>query len=92
MGSSKPALNESVFCCKHFFQIFFALPITYFSIDTGDDGRISKKEFCSESMKPRIEKWTGPIKDMEAEFDKIDTNGGGQILFKVIELLCEGER
>lgn len=53
-------------------------------IDTGDDGRISKKEFCSEKMKPTIEKWTGPINDMEAEFDKIDADGGGQVLFKVI--------
>ena len=25
--------------------------------------------------------WVGPIDDMEAEFAKIDTNGGGQILF-----------
>ncbi len=23
-----------------------------------------------------------PIEDMDAEFEKIDTNGGGQILFK----------
>ena len=25
--------------------------------------------------------WVGPIEDMEEEFDSIDTNGGGQILF-----------
>ena len=25
--------------------------------------------------------WVGPIEDLEAEFAKIDTNGGGQILF-----------
>ena len=25
--------------------------------------------------------WVGPIDDMEVEFAKIDTNGGGQILF-----------
>ena len=25
--------------------------------------------------------WVGPVEDMEAEFDKIDKNGGGQILF-----------
>ena len=25
--------------------------------------------------------WVGPIEDLEAEFAKIDKNGGGQILF-----------
>ena len=25
--------------------------------------------------------WVGPVEDMEGEFDSIDTNGGGQILF-----------
>ena len=25
--------------------------------------------------------WVGPIEDTDAEFDAIDTNGGGQILF-----------
>ncbi len=28
-----------------------------------------------------MERWTGPVEDMEAEFAKIDVNGGGQILF-----------
>ena len=28
-----------------------------------------------------IEKWVGPIPDVTAEFNKIDGNGGGQILF-----------
>ena len=33
--------------------------------------------------RPLIEKWTGEeIEDMEAEFDAIDTNGGGMILFQ----------
>ena len=30
-----------------------------------------------------ILQWVGPIEDMEAEFDNIDENGGGMILFKV---------
>ena len=25
--------------------------------------------------------WVGPVENMEEEFDKIDKNGGGQILF-----------
>ena len=28
-----------------------------------------------------MELWVGPIADMAAEFDAIDKNGGGQILF-----------
>ena len=53
-----------------------------FRIDTGDDNRISKEEFCADGIKTAVEKWTGDsIEDMEAEFDKIDENGGGQVLF-----------
>ena len=44
-------------------------------IDTGGDGRIDLTEFIS--AKAIIEKWVGPIKDMEAEFKAIDENGGG---------------
>ena len=51
-------------------------------IDTGDDNRVSKEEFCAENVKASVEKWTGEtLEDMEAEFDSIDENGGGQILF-----------
>lgn len=61
---------------------FLVINIFFFcSIDTGDDGRISKEEFCNKKMKDMIEVWVGDIPDMEAEFNKIDTNGGGQILF-----------
>lgn len=44
-------------------------------IDTGGDGRIDLTEFIY--AKDIIEKWVGPIKDMEAEFKAIDENGGG---------------
>ena len=50
-------------------------------IDTGDDNRISKEEFTNPSVKSVVELWVGPISDMAAEFDTIDKNGGGQILF-----------
>merc|ERR1712062_419977 len=44
-------------------------------IDTGDDNRVSKEEFCADNIKSTIEKWTGgELEDMEAEFDKIDEN------------------
>merc|ERR1711953_1393840 len=50
-------------------------------LDSGDDRRVDKEEFTSEKMKSTLEKWVGPIEDLEAEFAKIDKNGGGQILF-----------
>jgi len=50
-------------------------------IDTGDDNRVSKEEFTSDKIKTCLETWVGPIEDLEAEFEAIDTNGGGQILF-----------
>merc|ERR1711981_846325 len=50
-------------------------------LDSGDDRRVDKEEFTSENMKSTLEKWVGPIEDLEAEFAKIDKNGGGQILF-----------
>ena len=51
-------------------------------IDTGDDNRISKEEFCADNVKTAVETWTGEsIENMAEEFEKIDVNGGGQILF-----------
>ena len=50
-----------------------------FRIDTGDDNRVSKEEFTSDKIKASLEKWVGPIEDLEAEFDSIDTNAGGQV-------------
>ena len=32
-------------------------------------------------IKCKYLQWVGPVEDMEAEFDNIDKNGGGQILF-----------
>merc|ERR1711893_370762 len=62
---------------RQFFEYYEA----FNKLDTGDDQRIDKEEFTKEEMKSVIEKWVGPIEDMEEEFNKIDKNGGGQILF-----------
>lgn len=35
----------------------------------------------ADGVKSVVEKWVGPIDDMGQEFDSIDKNGGGQILF-----------
>ena len=73
---------------KYVIRIKYQLNIDIFTnpfasrIDTGDDNRVSKEEFCAENVKVSVEKWTGEtLEDMEAEFDSIDENGGGQILF-----------
>ena len=49
-------------------------------VDKSDDDRISLIEFMD--AKDSIEVWVGPIDDVEATFQEIDTNGGGKILFK----------
>merc|ERR1712107_233110 len=55
---------------RQFFEYYQAFE----RIDTGDDNRVSKEEFCSDKIKESITKWVG-------EIEKIDANGGGQILF-----------
>eukprot|EP00090_Calanus_glacialis_P000251 TRINITY_DN10165_c0_g1_i1.p1 TRINITY_DN10165_c0_g1~~TRINITY_DN10165_c0_g1_i1.p1 ORF type:complete len:183 (-),score=50.60 TRINITY_DN10165_c0_g1_i1:189-737(-) len=62
---------------RQFFEYYQA----FNRLDSGQDGRVSKEEFLSDKIKESIEIWVGPIDDMEAEFAKIDKNGGGQILF-----------
>merc|ERR1712183_807871 len=62
---------------RQFFEYYQA----FARIDTGDDNRVSLEEFTSPEIKASIETWVGPVDDMEAEFKKIDKNGGGQILF-----------
>ena len=46
---------------------------------------IEKVSISTDSRKGRLHwvnmQWVGPVEDMGAEFDKIDKNGGGQILF-----------
>jgi len=48
-------------------------------IDAGGDGRVDLQEFLAAKL--MIEKWVGKLDDPVAEFNKIDGNGGGQILF-----------
>ena len=62
-------------------KYFFKVSYLYKRLDTGDDNRISKEEFTNPEVKSIVELWVGPIADMAAEFDIIDKNGGGQILF-----------
>ena len=48
-------------------------------MDSGNDHRINLEEF-KEAI-PKIEKWGFQVEDPEAEFAKIDANGGGELLF-----------
>jgi len=66
-----------LYMLRQFFEYYQAFD----RLDTEDDGRINKEEFTASAVKDSLEKWVGPIDDLEAEFDKIDVNGGGQILF-----------
>jgi len=84
-GKSKHGDDFIEFCEFRLFlqtlRQFFEYYQAFKRIDTGDDNRISKEEFTSDKIKESLEKWVGPIDDLEAEFDAIDTNSGGQILF-----------
>ena len=61
---------------RQYFEYFEA----FSRVDKNSDERISLIEFVS--AQEVIERWVGPIDDMEATFAYIDTNGGGMILFK----------
>ena len=58
---------------------YFEYWVAFCRTDTDGDHRISLIEF--KKAKSMIEVWVGPISDIEEEFKKIDTNGGGTILF-----------
>ena len=52
---------------------------------------MSKEEFCADNIKAAVEKWVGTIEDMEAEFGKIDSNGGGQVRISLLAELTSPE-
>ena len=68
------------------FRLLFVYLRQYFEIwqmfdeiDSSDDRRVSLDEF--KKAVPKLEEWGVTIADPEAEFKKIDTNGGGMVLF-----------
>lgn len=58
---------------------YFMLRVMFDAIDTSEDGTIDKAEFTTALEK--ISDWGLPLEDASAEFDKIDTNAGGKVLF-----------
>ncbi len=72
----RPEFRLLLLYLREYFELYQA----FARIDAGDDNRVDFQEFVK--ARPLIEKWVGgPIDDYEAEFAKIDKNGGGQILF-----------
>lgn len=61
---------------RQYFEYYAAFSRT----DSDNDKRISLDEFQENIDK--VERWVGKIDDPEAEFNQIDTNGGGVILFE----------
>jgi len=60
---------------RQYFEYYQA----FSKIDEDGDRRLTLEEF--KAQKEQIEIWVGPVEDMEAEFNIIDDNGGGIILF-----------
>jgi Ca2+-binding EF-hand superfamily protein len=60
---------------RQYFEIWQMFDV----VDTSDDRRVSFSEF-KEAL-PKIQSWGVKINDPETEFKKIDTNGGGMVLF-----------
>eukprot|EP00242_Pyramimonas_sp_CCMP2087_P015564 CAMPEP_0198201364 /NCGR_PEP_ID=MMETSP1445-20131203/4158_1 /TAXON_ID=36898 /ORGANISM="Pyramimonas sp., Strain CCMP2087" /LENGTH=177 /DNA_ID=CAMNT_0043871665 /DNA_START=97 /DNA_END=630 /DNA_ORIENTATION=- len=58
---------------------YFELYVMFDEVDTSDDRRVDKAEF--DQALGKISSWGLQITDPDAEFAKIDTNGGGMILF-----------
>ena len=53
-------------------------------IDADDDHEITKEEFCSDKVGEVMEKWIGKklVGNKEEEFEELDSNNDGKILFK----------
>lgn len=63
----------------YYLRQYFEYSQAFTLADTSDDHKISLKEFLS--VQSTMEKWVGKIGNPQAEFKKIDKNGGGMITF-----------
>lgn len=72
----RPEFRLLLLYLREYFELYQA----FARIDAGDDNRVDFGEFVR--ARPLVEKWVGgPVEDYEAEFARVDKNGGGQILF-----------
>jgi hypothetical protein len=67
---------------RQYFEYF----VMFKKMDTSGDNKLSKKEFI-EAI-PNLKKWGVLVTDVNAEFDNIDTNKGGEILFDEFSHYC----
>jgi Ca2+-binding EF-hand superfamily protein len=63
-----------------YLQQYLELWKIFDDVDSGDDRRISLEEF--QKALPKLAEWGIQVEDASGEFNKIDVNGGGQILFQ----------
>ena len=66
--------------CLVYLRQYFEYYEAFNRVDTNDDRRINMDEFMG--AQEIMERWVGPIENMKAAFDDIDTNNGGMILFR----------
>jgi len=59
---------------------YFELMVMFDEIDASDDRRVTIEEF--KKAVPLVEKWGLKVSDPEATFKKMDSNGGGVVLFE----------
>ena len=67
-------------CIQHYFELF----AIFKRIDTGVDQKINVCEF--KRAIPALRKWGVVVRNPEAQFKKIDVNGGGELLYDEFSL------
>lgn len=86
-NQGKPSIHGPDYIERSEFRLLLVYIRQYFELwqmmsdVSGPDHRISQEEFITTAV-PKISTWGFPIEDPAAEFSKIDTNGGGYILFE----------
>ena len=77
---TRSELRLLLVCIQHYFELF----AIFKRIDTGVDQKINYSEF--KRAIPALRKWGVIVRHPEAQFKKIDVNGGGEILFDEFSL------
>jgi Ca2+-binding EF-hand superfamily protein len=85
-GRNKPSTHGPDYIEKCEFRLllwyvrqYFEIWLMFDVVDSGDDRRVDYGEFVRAI--PYLNEWGAKVKDPKAEFQSIDQNGGGQILF-----------
>ena len=66
-------------CLLIYLQRYFSLLALFDEVDTSDDRRVDLDEFTK--AVPKLREWGVEINDPAADFQLIDLNGGGHVLF-----------